>query len=440
LKISFAVSTSPEGVIALKILHTSDWHLGRSLYGKKRYDEFAAFLDWLIATIKHERIDILLVAGDVFDNSTPGNRAQELYYDFLCNVATSTCRHVVITAGNHDSPSFLDAPKTLLRALNVHVIGSVTNNPDDEVMVLDGPGDTDKHSSENKWSVIVCAVPYLRDTDIRSVSPGESIDEKYGKLTDGIRRHYAAVCDCAERKREQRLLHYTNEQPPFIPIIAMGHLFTAGGMTVDGDGVRELYVGSLAHTGREAFPTCIDYLALGHLHIPQVVGENATMRYSGAPLAMGFGEARREKSVVIIECKETPAVSLLPVPVFRRLVSLKGALDELRTAIAGLVAAGESAWLEICYEGDEIAGDLREQLEAAVAGSALEILRIRNNRIVEHALDRASSTETMDDLSPEDVFIRCCTANDITEEQQGDLMQSYREILQGILTADENAS
>ena len=121
----------------MKILHTSDWHLGRSLYGRKRYKEFSAFLDWLAQTIEDENVDALLVAGDVFDTSTPSNRAQELYYRFLCRVAASSCRHVVVVAGNHDSPSFLNAPKELLRALNVYVVGAVTESLEDEVIVLE---------------------------------------------------------------------------------------------------------------------------------------------------------------------------------------------------------------------------------------------------------------------------------------------------------------
>ena len=134
----------------MKILHTSDWHLGRSLYGRKRYDEFTAFLDWVAQTIEAEGIDTLLVAGDVFDTTTPSNRAQELYYRFLCRVSTSCCRHVVVIAGNHDSPSFLSAPKELLRVLNVYVVGSMTEIMDDEVIVL--------HKDEQP-EAIVCAVP-----------------------------------------------------------------------------------------------------------------------------------------------------------------------------------------------------------------------------------------------------------------------------------------
>ena len=95
----------------MKLLHTSDWHIGRTLYGRKRYAEFEAFLNWLADLIEREDIDVLLVSGDVFDNSTPSNYAQELYYGFLCRVAASSNRHVVVTAGNHDSPSFLNAPE-----------------------------------------------------------------------------------------------------------------------------------------------------------------------------------------------------------------------------------------------------------------------------------------------------------------------------------------
>jgi len=107
----------------MKILHTSDWHIGRALHGRKRYVEFESFFDWLAHLLDDEGIDVLLVAGDVFDNTAPSNRAQELYYRFLCRAAASPARHVVVTAGNHDSPSFLEAPRELLKSLNIHVVG-----------------------------------------------------------------------------------------------------------------------------------------------------------------------------------------------------------------------------------------------------------------------------------------------------------------------------
>ena len=174
----------------MRLLHTSDWHIGRTLYGRKRYEEFEAFLHWLAETIQGDGIDALLVAGDVFDTSVPSNRAQELYYRFLCRVAASPCRHVVVVAGNHDSPSFLNAPRELLKALNVHVIGSASENPEDEVLVLRDGRDTPE--------LIVCAVPYLRDRDIRVAEAGESVEDKERKLIEGIRSRYAAVAAIAE--------------------------------------------------------------------------------------------------------------------------------------------------------------------------------------------------------------------------------------------------
>ncbi|WP_314911411.1 exonuclease subunit SbcD, partial [Cardiobacterium hominis] len=100
----------------MKLLHTADIHLGRHLYGRRRHHEFAAFLDWLAATLDAEHIDALVIAGDIFDTATPSPRSQAQYYQFLCRIAAGNCRHIIITAGNHDSPAFLDAPRDILRA------------------------------------------------------------------------------------------------------------------------------------------------------------------------------------------------------------------------------------------------------------------------------------------------------------------------------------
>ena len=442
----------------MKILHTSDWHLGRTLYGRKRYEEFEAFLAWLAETIREREIDALLVAGDVFDTSTPSHRAQELYYRFLCRVVASHCRHVVVIAGNHDSPSFLNAPKELLKALNVHVVGNASDCLEDEVLVL--------RNAQDAPELIVCAVPYLRDRDIRTVEAGESVEDKERKLTDGIRAHYAAVTTLAEQKRA--------ELGGDIPVVGMGHLFTAGGQTVDGDGVRELYVGSLAHVTAQSFPASFDYLALGHLHIPQMVSGTATMRYSGSPLPMGFGEAKQQKSVVLVDfypqrnadkadardpCKTsrgmgvppmkhgqdaraTPArkgdckgldnrpkahISLIDVPVFQKLERVKGTWDDIKRRILELSATDASSWLEVVYEGEEVVGDLRERLETAIADTQMEVLRVKNNRIIDRVLGQLHAEETLDDLTVNDVFERCLAAHNVPDEQRPELLRTYQE-------------
>ena len=407
----------------MKFLHTSDWHLGRTLYGRNRYDEFSAFLEWLAALIENEHVDALLVAGDIFDSSVPSSRAQELYYGFLHKVASSkVCRHVVITAGNHDSPSFLNAPKALLRALDVHVLGSASDNPTGEVVEL--------FDSRKRLEAIVCAIPYLRDRDIRTVEAGESVEEKGRKMLEGIEHHYREVCQAGEALRQK--------ENGAAPMVAMGHLFTAGGTTVDGDGVRELYVGSLAHVNRSIFPAGIDYLALGHLHVPQKVGGEDHLRYSGSPLPMGFGEARQQKEVVLVNFSEGErSITGVAVTLFQPLERIRGSVEAITSRIFLLKAEGSAAWLEIEYTGAELPGNLRGLLEEAVKGSLLEIRRIKNNRLATLVLQQLSEHESLDELGEFDVFERCLNAGKVPDTQRPALVHAYREIVLSLHDDDE---
>ena len=276
----------------LTILHTSDWHLGRRLYGRMRYEEFEAFLSWLQETISAQKVDVLIVAGDIFDTMTPSNRAQALYYEFLGKVSKLCCEHIVIVAGNHDSPTFLDAPSKVLKFLNVHVIGTACDDLNDEVLVLDAIDGTPH--------CIIAAVPYLRDRDVRGSHAGESMDCKDANVIKGIRAHYDEVASIAKARQE----HLSDAHQRHIPIIATGHLFAAGSKTTEDDGVRDLYVGSLGQISADMFDDGFDYVALGHLHVPQRVGGCEHIRYSGSPIAMGFGEAKQQKQVLLVEFGE----------------------------------------------------------------------------------------------------------------------------------------
>ncbi len=374
----------------MNILHTSDWHLGRSLFSQKRYDEFSSFLGWLLETIESKQIDILLVSGDIFDTSTPSNKAQQLYYEFLYNVSKSSCKTVVIIGGNHDSPSFLQAPSALLNVLNVKVIGSKRETPEEEVLVAETNGTP---------QAIICAVPYLRDKDIRYAEAGETIDDKNRKLLEGIKEHYRTVCDIA---KERQLVLGSK-----IPIIAMGHLFTQGGKTVEGDGVSELYIGSLAQVASSVFPDFLDYVALGHLHVPQRVGGKDTIRYSGSPIPMGFGEANQQKQVVLLHFDETLSIEPLPIPSFRHLESIKGTMERITSRIQQLKEENVSAYLEIEYTAPEMISNLSEQCEELVQDSKLTILRIQNRQFIQRVMSSMQTQETLEDLNPEEVFTRC---------------------------------
>lgn len=403
---------------APRILHTSDWHLGRALYGRRRYHEFAAFLDWLVQTIEEQQVEVLLLAGDVFDGTNPSTKAQSLYYQFLGRVATATgCGHVVVIAGNHDSPALLNAPGEILKALDIHVVGSLTEDGREEVLIL-----KDKDGSPR---LVAAAVPYPRDRDLRESTAGESPEDKERKLVEAVGEHYRRVGVLAAEARAGLA-----EAPP---LVALGHLFAAGGRTVEGDGVRSLYIGSLGQMPATIFPECFDYVALGHLHQPQMVAGRETIRYCGAPLAMTFAECGRRKSVTLIDWTEgRAAVSQLEVPSFQRLERVSGDWAAIAEAVGKLAEEGAEAWLEVEYDGEEILGDLRQRLADITAGTALDILRVKNNRLAAKALEAADIEETLHDLDEEEVFERCLEAHQTPPEQRPELRAAYQELLKSM--------
>ena len=449
----------------LRLLHTSDWHLGATLYGRKRDEEFSQFLDWLLTTIHQRQADVLIIAGDIFDTVAPSNTAQALYYRFLTQLQLSPCRHIIIVGGNHDSASFLNAPKPLLATLNIHVVGAITHDLNDEIIVL-----RNGHTVE----AIICAVPYLRDKDIRIATLGESSEDKINLLTHNIKQHYQNLADLAIQKRDQFL---SAQKDAIIPIIGTGHLFAVGGQTIEGDGVRDIYIGNLGGVSSDTFPPSLDYVALGHLHIPQIVNKNPIIRYSGSPIPMGFGEATQQKIIIQIDfhtqvtsqpdtrlahtmpahhsdyehqpslalesatpklASPIPSISLLPIPCFQTLRRLKGNLAEITQQINDLKT--EKVWLEIDYDGEEVIADLRERLTRLVEGSTLEILRIKNNRLVEQTLSPTYQQETLDDLTPLKVFERCLDGHQIINEQREELIHAYQEIMHALVTDQHQSS
>ncbi len=403
----------------LRILHTSDWHLGRRLYGHTRYDEFSQFLQWLYACIIEQKIDVLIVAGDIFDTMTPSNKAQSLYYQFLARVSNSCCQHVVIVAGNHDSPSLLDAPKTLLKHLNVYIVGTACDNIEDEVITL-----TDKNKQPQ---AIILAVPYLRDKDVRNSFSAETSDDKTNQMSLGIQQHYAKVAEIAKQQQAKIAEKYHK-----IPIIATGHLMAIGGKTTDDDGVRDLYIGNIGGISANIFDPCIDYVALGHLHVPQLVGNQEHIRYSGSPIAMGFGEAKQQKQVLLItfENNNTQAnIEKITIPCFHQLMQIKGNFPYIKEKLNELKALNQPVWVEVVYQSTELIGNLNEELNLLVKDSKIEIIKIKNTRTYQQALTQSEKFEPLHELSCSEVFERCLQTNKIDEQQQQELLRCFHEII-----------
>lgn len=408
----------------MKILHTSDWHIGSVLYGRKRYDESEQFLQWLVETIKNHSVEALLVAGDIFDTSTPSNTAQELYYRFLNEVSRTTCRHVIVTGGNHDSPSFLDAPKALLKAFNVYVVGSAAEREEDEVFVL--------KDVANNPVVIVCAVPFLRDRDIRQSSEGESYRDKENRLVEGIISHYQKVYE--EAHKEQ------NELGKSLPIIGMGHLFIAGSSIYkrsgETNGERDLYVGSLGQVPADRLPS-FDYFALGHLHIPQKVAGSETIRYSGSPMAMNFNEIHQQKSVVIVDIHDQNVdVQTVPVPAFRHFEQIKGDWYRIEVNLKRLKEESFAGWVEVIYEGQEAIGNLRERVYKLVENTSIEVLKIQNAMLFNAVMKQYEKEVELQHLNPADVFDQCLTDHGIPDDQKVVLKGLFSEVCRQISEAD----
>jgi exonuclease SbcD len=393
-----------------------------TLCGRRRDTEAEAFLTWLAGVIRQEKVDLLLVTGDVFDNATPSARSQTLYYQFLTQASAAGCRHIIITAGNHDSPAFLEAPQEILEALNIHIVGAVSEGKPGATFLLT--------TADGEPDLIVAAVPYLRDKDIRRSAPGASSQERSALMRDGVRSLYRDAWDAA-----------CAVQPaagPAVPVIITGHLFAAGGKTIDGDGVRDQIAGFIERVGADIFAEDAAYVALGHLHVPQTVAGIETIRYPGSPMPVGFGEAEQQKQVILVTTTPgMPAVVRpVPVPQFHRLATIQGDLSTIRRTIYDLKMTGRPIWAEVIYTGAAIQGDLMGEVSAMVKGTLIEILKVKDARLVSAALSAYQSCEELAELTETEVFERCMETAEVPSDQQERLMDAFREILRD-MNADE---
>ena len=401
----------------MRILHTSDWHLGQRLVNLERTEEHQHFLDWLLQTIKEEQVEVLLMAGDVFDTGAPSNTALRQYYNFLTKVCATCCRHIIITGGNHDSVSTLNAPKELLDCFNIKVIGGATPDPLDELIEL--------RNEQGELQLVVCAVPFLRDRDVRLSVPGESYEEREQRIKQGIAAHYAAFVPHVQPYKEQG-----------IPVVAMGHLFAAGGAASDSE--KEIHVGNLGQIGADQFPKEFDYVALGHLHRPQQVNGTHHIRYSGSPIPLSFSEVTDKKVVYVLDFEAGKLTDLreLAIPVCRKLVRFKGPLDKVKQQLAVYDNSSYTlpAWAELQVELEAPLPDLHQQLEEVLNLKKDELqLLIHRPPIIKAAkqtLEQQVQQEVdLHTLGEKDVFLKRCQSA-FPESDHTELVSTFSELLE----------
>lgn len=404
----------------MRILHTSDWHLGQHFMGKTRQAEHQAFIDWLAQQVRQHAVDAVLVAGDIFDTGAPPSYARELYNHCIVALRDSGAELVVL-GGNHDSVAMLGESRTLLAQLNTRVLPGMAARLEDQLLVL--------KTRAGAPGAVLCAVPFLRSRDLLLSQPGQSAADKQLALQEAIRAHYQALHALAQTR---------SAELGGLPIVATGHLTTVGASA--SESVREIYVGALEAFPTSAFPPA-DYIALGHIHRPQKVGGLEHIRYSGSPIALGFDEARQAKEVLLadFDLAGLKAVTALPVPCFQPLATVRGRLAELPAALAEAAAAGTPGcpvWLDVEVATDDYLADLQARIAALAEGLPVDVLRVRRARGTAVAALQASAGETLDELSPADVFERRLAAETLDDDLQTRLRALYREVVAQLREGD----
>ena len=397
----------------MKILHTADWHLGHRLHEFSQLEEQQLFLHWIETYIIEHKIDVLLISGDIFDTGSPSNQSLALYYSFLVKLSTTCCKSIIITGGNHDSPGTLNAPKHLLDALAIKVVGKATENIADEVFTI----------KANNEEVIIGAVPYLRDQDIRRAVAGETFDQLTDRYKKALINHYTQLADYCKTINK-------NDNP----IIAMGHLFAIGGSVSDSE--QNIYVGTLGHIGAEDFPKTIDYVALGHLHRPQIIGNNTRIRYSGSPNILGFSELNYDKKIIVLNIKNNKIQEIedITVPRFREFYRLKGTSETVIKEFPKITSNSYNLtpFVEIIL--DEVSTLSNDLIKKEADLFDFEILKttLKNNREVIGIEEQLKNIQSIKELLPNDIFKIKCEEQDFNLEQHPEIWDAFNEVLQAV--------
>ena len=377
----------------MKIIHTADWHLGQSFYEYDRKAEHLRFMAWLKDITLKMKIDVLLIAGDIFDSPNPSAESQKLYYSFLRDITNENAHlQIIIIAGNHDSAARLEAPNPLLENMNVAVRGIIKRTGDGDI-------DYDSLIIPLNTGGYCMAVPYLRQGDFPAMeSYSKSIKAMYDNL-------FEKVCDKT------------------VPIIAMGHLQATGSEISENDRSERTIIGGLESVSPEAFSDRIAYTALGHLHRGQKISGRENVRYSGTPIPMSFAEKNNKQGVVFVDITETSehgkfklyierieyegCIKLISIP--KEPMPLNDVLSEISSLPEGEIT-DMSPFVEIKILITEPEPSMRHQIECALAGKSVRLARI-SATMQEYEKERKTlSIDELCETNPidiaEDIFAR----------------------------------
>lgn len=404
----------------MRILHTSDWHLGQHFIGRSRASEHSAFLHWLTEQAEQLQIDAIIVAGDLFDTATPPSYARELYNQFIVSLQRCGCQLVVL-AGNHDAAAVLNESKGLLHYLNTQVITAPAEQPEQQLIIL--------KNRQQQPAAILCAIPFLRPRDLLLSQRGQSATDKSSDLQQAIHAHYQTLYTAAEL--------YNSQQQTDLPVIMTGHLTTVGAKT--SESVRDIYIGTLEALPASAFPPA-DYIALGHIHKSQQINAPGDIRYSGSPIALSFDEANQQKQLWLVEfAGREKTVSSVAIPCFQPLLSITTPLAQLSekvTQALNNLPPQQRLWLEVVVsEQDGYLSDLQQQVEQQLADLPVELLRLRRQRKTDVNTLQTDSQISLTELTPEQVWQSRLQLETLSSEQLQQLNALHQLVLNKVLEA-----
>ncbi|WP_027075485.1 exonuclease subunit SbcD [Maribacter antarcticus] len=396
----------------MKILHTSDWHIGKQLHKYDLADDLNLFFDWLIPYIKTEVIDVLLVSGDIFDQANPSQSAFKQYYDVLRQLVQLDCK-LIITGGNHDSAAVLNAPKELLNAFDITVIGGATETLS-ELFV-----DVEKNGER----LVVAAVPFLKDRDIRKSVAGETYATKIEQIKAGLQIYFSTINT-----------HYQNHYSDGF-FVVMGHLFVQGSSVSESE--RDIQIGNQAGVEASMFQGIPDYVALGHIHKPQAISEEEHIHYCGSPISLSFSEKEDEKQVNVITLKDNQLqrLEIVPIPKPRNLVAFEGSLEEVQQQMIRYDQETPLLSLaEIIVNEETESLERRQAFEAFVSEQPNARLQIVKSRLsfstkIRGASDAFAVGTDVADVTPMQMFEKKLELQ-VELENTEELKAAFRDILQ----------
>ena len=387
----------------MRLFHTSDWHLGQNLHGQERDFEHACFLSWLLSQLADQQPDVLLIAGDIFDTVNPPVKAQERLYDFIVSAHEQQPKlTIVMIAGNHDSGSRIELPAPLMRRLRTHALGRVLwlddGQLDAERLLIPLP---DASGEIAAWCL---ALPFLRPAEVTGAHLGDD-------YLRGIGQVHEWLIEAANTKRK-----------PGQALIAISHAHMAGG-SISEDSERSLIIGNAEALPASLFGPSISYVALGHLHKPQRVNNEERIRYCGSPIPLSFSEIGYQHQILDVTLKGETLVSvetrLIPRAVnLQRIGPLP--LAEILAQLAELpdidllADIQRQPWLEVRVKLDEPQPDLRQQIETALQGKSVRLVRIAAEYAGSggrNGDDDATRLIELDQLTPQELFSRAWQEN-----------------------------